>query len=158
MDGDGPLADLGFVVGRLALLVFQVLGDGELGGQHLLPVDPPCRCAFFINGDVAELQQHGVGVVLRHDPAAHHRPVEFVRALAVFPDGRHLLQVGHDVFHHAHPDVVAHAACGDVDHPGRCFDEVELRYHSELLGELGARDDGVEERRVDRVHGVLQYL
>ena len=158
VDGYGPLADLGFVVRGLALLVFQVLGDRQLGGEHLLSVGPPCRCAFVRHADVPELQQHGVGIVLGDDPTAHHRAVELMGILAGLPDGRHLLQVRHDVLHHPHPDVVAHAPGGDVDHADWGLDEVQFGYHAEFFCELRSGDDGVEERCVDRVHGVLQNL
>jgi hypothetical protein len=38
------------------------------------------------------------------------------------------------------------------------FEEVEFRQHAELVGEHRARNDGVEERRVHRIHGVFQDL
>ena len=43
---------------------------------------------------VAEFEEHRVGVVHRHDPAAHHRAAERMLLVASLPDRSHLLQVG----------------------------------------------------------------
>ena len=78
--------------------------------------------------------------------------------LAVLPDGGYLLQVGLDVFHHPRPDIVADATGGDVDHPDGGLHEVQLGDYAEFVGELGAADDGVQERGMHRVHGVFHNL
>ena len=50
---------------------------------------------------VPELDEHRVGVVLGHDPPAHHRPAERMDRDARPPVGRDLLEIGQDVLHHA---------------------------------------------------------
>ena len=81
-----------------------------------------------------------------------------MRLVAIFPDRRHLLQVGQDILDHPCPDVVADPAGGDIDHPHRRFDEVQLRQHAELVGKYRAADDRMEKRRMDRVHRIFQDL
>ncbi len=107
---------------------------------------------------MAQFDKHRVGVVHRHDPAAHHRSAEAVLLAAVFPDRRHLLQVGQDIFHHPRPDVVADPAGRDIDHPDRRLDEVQLRQYAKFVGEHRAADDRVEKRGMGRVHRVFQDL
>src|SRR5262249_29053965 len=56
------------------------------------------------------------------------------------------------------PHVLAYSPRRHVDHADGRLGEVELRHLAELLGELRAGDDRVEERRVNRVHRVLEDL
>ena len=95
VDGDGPLRDLGLVVAGMPL-AFLVGFRGELAGEHDAAIGPPRRGHAFSLADMPEFDEHGVRVVLRHDPAAHHRAAEGMLVAAIFPNRRHLLQVGQD--------------------------------------------------------------
>ena len=109
MDGNGPLTDLGLVVTGLPLA--RLVGvSGELAGEHDVTISPPRWCGTWGLAHVSEFEEHGIGVVHRHNPAVHHGTTEGMLLVAIFPDRGHLLQVRQDVFDHARPDIVPHAA------------------------------------------------
>src|SRR5208282_712367 len=114
VDRDRPLRDLGFEVTGVPL-TFLVGFRGELAGEHDAAIGPPRRGHTVGLADMPELDEHRIGVVLGHDPAAHHRAAEWMLLAAVFPNRRHLLQVGHDILDHPRPDVVPNPAGGDID-------------------------------------------
>ena len=58
----------------------------------------------------------------------------------------------------AHPDIVAPAPRGDVDHPRRGLAELGHRKLAPGIGELGEADPRVQEHRMRRVHHVLLHL
>src|SRR5262249_28090494 len=65
---------------------------------------------------MAEFDEHRVGVVEWHDPAAHHWTAEGMLPVAVLPDRSHLLQVGQDHLHHSDPDIRRYSPRPDVHH------------------------------------------
>src|SRR5207248_2329175 len=132
VDGDGPLRHLGLVVTG-APLTFLVGFRGELAGEHDAAIGPPSRGHTFGLADMPELDEHRVGVVLGHDPAAHHRAAEWMLLAAIFPNRSYLLQVGHDILDHPRPDVVPDPPGGDIDYAHRRLDEVQLRQYPELV-------------------------
>src|SRR5580765_352867 len=158
MDGDRPLSDLRLIVSRAALT--RLIGSAfrELAGEHDVAVGPPGRRDAVGLAHAAEFDEHRAGVVLGHNPGAHQGAAKGMLPVAVFPDRRHLLQVGQHRFDHPGPDVLAHSSRGDVDHAHRGLDEIQFRHLAELLGELRAADNGMKERRVNGIHGVLHDL
>src|SRR5262249_28090495 len=50
------------------------------------------------------------------------------------------------------------AASRCTSYPPRRLDELQLRQHAKLFGELGAADDRVEKRRMGGIHDVLHDL
>src|SRR5262249_23069697 len=109
MDGDGPLPDLGLVIPGATLTGLVRVRFWQLAGEHDVTVGPPGGCDSWRLAHMAEFDEHRVGVVLRHNPTAHHGTVKGVLLMAIFPHRRYLLQVGQHGFDHAGPDVLAHA-------------------------------------------------
>src|SRR6516162_10646140 len=107
---------------------------------------------------MAEFDEHCIGVVLRHDPSAHHRTTEPMLLVAGLPDRGNLLQVRQNGFDHPRPDILSHPPRPNVDHAYWRLDELQFRQYAKLLGELGAADDGVEKRRMGGIHRVLHGL
>src|SRR5262245_50678371 len=91
VDGNGPLTNLGLIVTRLPLA--RLVGvSGKLAGGHV-SIRPPHRRGAWGLTHMPELNEHGMGVVRRHDPTAHHRTAEGMLLVTIFPDRAHLLQV-----------------------------------------------------------------
>src|SRR5262249_33669980 len=109
VDSNGSLTDLGLVVARLPLP--HLVGiSGELAGEHDVTISPPRRRGAWGLAHMPELNEHSIGVVHGHNPAAHHGAAKGVLLMAIFPDRGYLLQIRQDVFHHARPDIVPHSA------------------------------------------------
>ena len=123
VDGNGPLTDLGLIVAWLPLA--RLVGiSGELAWEHDVTIGPPRWRGVWSLAHVPEFDEHSAGVVHGHNPAAHHGAAEGMLLVAIFPDWGHLLQVRHDVFHHARPDIVSHAARRHIDHADRGLSEI----------------------------------
>ncbi len=93
VDGDWPLRDLCLIVAGLPLTGLVGI-RGKLAGEHDGAIGPPGGRDAFGLADVTEFEEHRVGIVNRHDPAAHHRAAEGMLLVAGFPDRSDLLQVG----------------------------------------------------------------
>ena len=107
---------------------------------------------------MAEFDEHRIGVVDRHNPAAHHRAAERMLLVTGLPDRGHLLQVRQNSLDHPRPDILPHPPRPNVHHAHWRLDELQFRQHAKLLGELGAADDRVEKRRMGRIHYVFHDL
>src|SRR5262249_18685196 len=158
MDGDRPLPNLRLVISRATLTGLIGARFWELAGEHDVTVGPPGWRHSWRLADVAEFNEHRVGVVLRHNPTAHHGTAKGMLLMAIFPHRRHLLQVGQHRFDHPGPDVLAHAPGCNIDHTGRGLEEIQFWHLTKLVSKLRARDDGMEKRRVHVVHGIFQHL
>src|SRR5580698_7171875 len=97
VNGDRPLRDLRLKIAWPTLSVLIGVSR-KLTWQHDLAISPPRGRDAFGVADMAVFDQHGVGVVERDDPAAHHRPAERMLVLTVLPYRCDLLQVGQHCF------------------------------------------------------------
>src|SRR5262249_18669212 len=158
MDGDWPLPNLRFVISGATLTGLIGVRFWKLAGEHDVTVGPPGRRDFWCLADVAKFDEHRMGVVLRHNPTAHHGTAKGMLLMAIFPHWGHLLQVGQHRFDHPSPDVPAHAPGRDIDHPGRGLEEIQFWHLTKLVSKLRARNDGMEKGRVHGVHGIFQDL
>jgi len=154
VDGDWPLRDLCLIVAGPPLTGLLRI-RGKPAGEHNRAIGPPRGCDAFGLADMAEFDEHGIGVILRHDPAAHHWATERMLAVAILPDRTHLLQVRQDRFYHSDPDVALHSPCPNVHHAYWRLDKLQFRQHAKLFGEYCAADDGVEKPALVTIAVVL---
>ena len=105
VDGNGPLSDLRLIISGATLAGLVRVGVWKLAREHDGAIGPPLRGALRLT-HVSKFDEHRVGIIHRHDPAAHHGPTEGMLAHAIFPNRRHLLQVGRNDFYHPGPDVL----------------------------------------------------
>jgi cytochrome c peroxidase len=97
VDCDWPLRDLRLVVAGLSLTGLVGFGGKLATGDHIRAIGPPCGRDTCGLADMAEFDEHRIGVVLRHDPPAQHRTAEpriehqFDEAYGHGPDRANLL-------------------------------------------------------------------
>jgi hypothetical protein len=67
-------------------------------------------------------------------------------------------EAGQETHRAGRMSCVLHPPRPDGHHAHRRFDELQFRHDPELVGELGAADNGVEKRRMGGIHGIFHDL
>ena len=161
MDRDRPLAGLGVEIARDALAVLVAPGaalaeevDALGTALALVRVVP----GIAVGVEMPPADDAACPVVDRRGPACDSGPHVELGLLAVLPDMPDLGDVAEDDVVRAHPDVVAPAPRGDVDHARRGLAELGDRKLAPGVGELGEADPRMQEHRMRRVHHVFLHL
>ena len=161
MHRDRPLAGLGVEIARDALAV--LVGPRAVLAEEVDAFGAASALVGIFAGVAVRVEMPPADnaaclVVDRRRPAGDADPQIELRLLPVLPDMADLGDVAEDDVVRAHPDIVAPAPRGDVDHAGRRLAELRHRKLAPRIGELGEADPRVQEHGVRRVHHVLLHL